>query len=139
MSNRVKKPSPSTNVLFVPLNKLKKSAKNVRKVPHSKADIMALAASIIASACSNIRLSSRRSGQAQADRQLSGQCRRGPPPCTAAACQEERDQSGRADPLDMAVYWHSTVDGYFGRAPKNAYLRPCVKASPRTPPSASPP
>jgi hypothetical protein len=25
-----------------------------------------------------------------------------------------------ADPLDMAVYWHSTVEGYFGRAPADA-------------------
>jgi ParB family chromosome partitioning protein len=30
----------------VPLNKLKKSEKNVRKVPHTKAEIKALAASI---------------------------------------------------------------------------------------------
>ena len=32
--------------MFVPLNRLKKSPKNVRKVPHTKADIQALAASI---------------------------------------------------------------------------------------------
>jgi hypothetical protein len=46
MSSRTKNPSQSTNVIFVPLNKLKKSPKNVRKIPHTKADITALAASI---------------------------------------------------------------------------------------------
>ena len=35
-------------VLFIPLNKLKKSPRNARKTPHSKADIEALAASIAA-------------------------------------------------------------------------------------------
>jgi ParB family chromosome partitioning protein len=34
--------------VFVPLNRLKKSPKNVRKVPHTKADIRAMAASIAA-------------------------------------------------------------------------------------------
>ena len=48
MSSRTKNPPQSTNVLFVPLGKLKKSPKNVRKVPHTKADINALAASIAA-------------------------------------------------------------------------------------------
>ena len=47
MSNRGKK-DVSENILFVPLNKLKKSPKNVRKVPHTKADIKAFAASIAA-------------------------------------------------------------------------------------------
>jgi hypothetical protein len=41
MSNRTKNLSQGTNVLFVPLGKLKKSPKNVRKVPHTKADITA--------------------------------------------------------------------------------------------------
>lgn len=35
-------------VLFIPLNKLKKSPRNARKTPHAKADIEALAASIAA-------------------------------------------------------------------------------------------
>jgi ParB family chromosome partitioning protein len=48
MSNRTKNLSQSKKVLFVPLGKLKKSPKNVRKVPHTKADITALAASIAA-------------------------------------------------------------------------------------------
>ncbi len=48
MSNRNKSLSQSTKLLFVPLAKLKKSPKNVRKVPHTKADISALAASIAA-------------------------------------------------------------------------------------------
>lgn len=44
-----KKNTPkSGDTLFVPLNKLKKSPKNVRKVPHTKAEIAALAASIAA-------------------------------------------------------------------------------------------
>jgi|HubBroStandDraft_6_1064221.scaffolds.fasta_scaffold97241_1 ParB family chromosome partitioning protein len=44
-----KKNTPkSGDTLFVPLNKLKKSPKNVRKVPHTKAEIEALAASIAA-------------------------------------------------------------------------------------------
>jgi ParB family chromosome partitioning protein len=38
----------SGTVLFIPLNKLKKSPRNVRKTPHPKADIEALAASIAA-------------------------------------------------------------------------------------------
>ncbi|MCX5512847.1 chromosome partitioning protein ParB [Kaistia algarum] len=42
--------APATNgaVLFVPLNKLKKSPRNARKTPHSEAHIEALAASIAA-------------------------------------------------------------------------------------------
>jgi ParB family chromosome partitioning protein len=48
MSNRTNIAAASKNILFVPLNKLKKSPKNVRKVPHTKADIKAFAASIAA-------------------------------------------------------------------------------------------
>ena len=47
MSNRSTK-DVSKNILFVPLDRLKKSPKNVRKVPHTKADIGAFAASIAA-------------------------------------------------------------------------------------------
>jgi ParB family chromosome partitioning protein len=47
MSNRSTK-DVSKNILFVPLNRLKKSPKNVRKVPHTSADIKAFAASIAA-------------------------------------------------------------------------------------------
>jgi ParB family transcriptional regulator, chromosome partitioning protein len=46
MSNRKKSATEASNIIFVQLMKLKKSPKNVRKVPHSNADIMALAASI---------------------------------------------------------------------------------------------
>jgi ParB family chromosome partitioning protein len=46
MSNRKKSAAEASNIFFVPLAKLKRSPKNVRKVPHSNADIMALAASI---------------------------------------------------------------------------------------------
>jgi ParB family chromosome partitioning protein len=46
MSNRTKE--AAANIIFVPLDKLKKSPKNVRKIPHTKADIEALAASIAA-------------------------------------------------------------------------------------------
>jgi ParB family transcriptional regulator, chromosome partitioning protein len=46
MSNRKNIPAAARNILFVPLHKLKKSPKNVRKVPHSNAEITALAASI---------------------------------------------------------------------------------------------
>jgi ParB family transcriptional regulator, chromosome partitioning protein len=46
MSNRTTK--DVSNILFVPLNKLKKSPKNVRKLPHTNADIQAFAASIAA-------------------------------------------------------------------------------------------
>jgi ParB family chromosome partitioning protein len=45
MSNRSTKDA-SKDILFVPLNRLKKSPKNVRKVPHTKAEIRAFAASI---------------------------------------------------------------------------------------------
>jgi len=47
MSNRAAK-DVSKNILFVPLDRLKKSPKNVRKVPHTSADIKAFAASIAA-------------------------------------------------------------------------------------------
>jgi ParB family chromosome partitioning protein len=45
MSNRTIKDA-SKDIVFVPLNRLKKSPKNVRKVPHAAADIKAMAASI---------------------------------------------------------------------------------------------
>jgi ParB family transcriptional regulator, chromosome partitioning protein len=45
MSDRTKIADGKT-LIVVPLGKLKKSPKNVRKVPHSKAEIRALAASI---------------------------------------------------------------------------------------------
>ena len=45
MSNRTKS-NATKKVILVPLDKLKKSPKNVRKMAHEKADIMALAASI---------------------------------------------------------------------------------------------
>jgi ParB family chromosome partitioning protein len=47
MSNRTIA-AASKNTVFVPLAKLQKSPKNVRKVPHTKAEIKALAASIAA-------------------------------------------------------------------------------------------
>jgi ParB family chromosome partitioning protein len=47
MSNRTAKDA-SKDIVFVPLSRLKKSPKNVRKVPHTKADIKAFAASIAA-------------------------------------------------------------------------------------------
>src|SRR5262249_25820531 len=47
MTSKNKKPK-SGDVLFIPLNKLKKSPKNVRQMPHTKAEIEALAASIAA-------------------------------------------------------------------------------------------
>lgn len=46
MSDRTKHASLSKNLVLVPLDKLKKSPKNVRKIPHTKAEIVALAASI---------------------------------------------------------------------------------------------
>jgi ParB family chromosome partitioning protein len=46
MSNRTNIAALNKNILFVPLDRLKKSPKNVRKVPHTKADINAFAASI---------------------------------------------------------------------------------------------
>jgi ParB family transcriptional regulator, chromosome partitioning protein len=48
MSNRANVASATKNILFVPLSKLKKSPKNVRKLPHTKAEIKAFAASIAA-------------------------------------------------------------------------------------------
>ena len=47
MSNRTNA-AAAKNIVFVPLGKLKKSPKNVRKVPHTTADIRAFAASIAA-------------------------------------------------------------------------------------------
>jgi ParB family chromosome partitioning protein len=46
--NKTKEAPVSGTVLFIPLNKLKKSPCNARKTPHPKADIEALAASIAA-------------------------------------------------------------------------------------------
>ena len=46
MSNRKNIPAEARKLVFVPLAKLKKSPKNVRKVPHAQAEIAALAASI---------------------------------------------------------------------------------------------
>jgi hypothetical protein len=46
MSDRTKVAAEAKTILFVPLNKLKKSPKDVRKMPHAKADTQALAASI---------------------------------------------------------------------------------------------
>lgn len=48
MSDRSKIAAASKNIVFVSLDKLKRSPKNVRQVPHTKADIQALAASIAA-------------------------------------------------------------------------------------------
>ena len=48
MSNRTNIAAASKDIVFVPLNKLKKSPKNVRKLPHTSADIKAFAASIAA-------------------------------------------------------------------------------------------
>lgn len=48
MSNRTELAAASKNLVLVPLNKLKKSPKNVRKTPHTKAEIQSLAASIAA-------------------------------------------------------------------------------------------
>jgi ParB family chromosome partitioning protein len=48
MSDRTKVAAEAKTILFVPLNKLKKSPKDVRKMPHAKADTQALAASISA-------------------------------------------------------------------------------------------
>jgi ParB family transcriptional regulator, chromosome partitioning protein len=48
MSGRAKAAAQAKDLVSVPLNRLKKSPKNVRKIPHTKADIEALAASIAA-------------------------------------------------------------------------------------------
>ena len=48
MSNRKNLPADAKKIVLVPLGKLKKSPKNVRKIPHTKADIQSLAASIAA-------------------------------------------------------------------------------------------
>jgi len=47
VSNRTIKDA-TKDILFVPLSRLRKSPKNVRKMPHTKADIKAFAASIAA-------------------------------------------------------------------------------------------
>ncbi|MEA2991534.1 MAG: ParB family transcriptional regulator, chromosome partitioning protein [Alphaproteobacteria bacterium] len=47
MTKRKNASSPASgSVLFIPLNKLKKSPRNARKTPHTKAEVAALAASI---------------------------------------------------------------------------------------------
>jgi hypothetical protein len=86
MSNRTAHAAASKDILFIPLGKLKKSPKNVRKVPHTKADIKAFAASIAALGMlqsSVVEPELKR----QANRQLSGQCP-GRPPSRATAPRE---------------------------------------------------
>lgn len=46
MTTRNKREPKNGDVIFVPLNRLKKSPRNARKTPHAKVDIAALAASI---------------------------------------------------------------------------------------------
>ena len=41
-------PAEAATTLYIPLDRLKKSPKNARKIPHPKADIESLAASIAA-------------------------------------------------------------------------------------------
>jgi ParB family transcriptional regulator, chromosome partitioning protein len=48
MSNRQNLPAKARKIVLVPLGKLKKSPKNVRKILHAKTDIQSLAASIAA-------------------------------------------------------------------------------------------
>lgn len=48
MSNKTDIADAAKCLLLVPFHKLKKSPKNVRKVPHTKADVKAIAASIAA-------------------------------------------------------------------------------------------
>lgn len=73
MSDRRNIAAASRNIVLVPLSKLKKSPKNVRQVPHTKADLQALSASI--------------------------QCRRGPPSRAIASRQAQGNQARRADLL----------------------------------------
>lgn len=85
----------SSTVLFVPLNKLKKSPNNARKTPHLKADIEALAAQ---------RRAAKPRGRArvrwqETDRQLSGHHRRGTQARATAASQAQGDHQIRTDPL----------------------------------------
>jgi ParB family chromosome partitioning protein len=49
MTTDTQQTAETGSTLFIPLHRLKKSPKNVRKTPHPKADIEALAASIAAS------------------------------------------------------------------------------------------
>ncbi len=48
MTAKIETVPESGSVIFIPLNKLKKSPKNARKTPHSEAEVEALAASIAA-------------------------------------------------------------------------------------------
>ena len=76
MSNRLAIAAEAKKIVFVPLGKLKKSPKNVRKVPHTKADIKALAASIAAlGMLQNPVVEPELGSGGQTDRPLSGQCR----------------------------------------------------------------
>jgi hypothetical protein len=55
MTAKTQQPAETETTLFIPLNRLKKSPKNVRKTPHPQADIEALAASIRSMRCSRSR------------------------------------------------------------------------------------
>ena len=82
MSNRKKESAQARNLIFVPLPKLKKSPKNVRKVPHSQGgDHGARGQYNGHSACCNIPSSSRRSAQkASQQATISSMPASGPPP-----------------------------------------------------------
>ncbi|WP_051389682.1 hypothetical protein [Bradyrhizobium sp. Ec3.3] len=76
MSNRKTVPAEARNIVMVPLGKLKKSPKNVRKVPHTESEIASLAASIATVGMLQFPVIEPELGpQEQTDRQFSGQCR----------------------------------------------------------------
>jgi ParB family chromosome partitioning protein len=79
--NRKNIPAEARNLVFVTLPKLKKSPKNVRKVPHSKAEVAALAASIASLGLLQFPVVEPEPWpEGQAHRQLPCQRRRRPPP-----------------------------------------------------------
>jgi hypothetical protein len=92
--------------LFVPLNKLKKSPKNARKVPHSEASIEAYAASIAAKGILQNSSSSRRWMRMASRPDHRG----GPAARPAAPGQAQGDQEERADPLHRRHHQRSARD-----------------------------
>jgi hypothetical protein len=136
MSDRTKVAAQAKNIVFVPLNRLKKSPKNVRKIPHTKADIRSLAASIGAIGMiqypvvePDISAHGKPSGfylvnAAEGSRQL---------PCT---CEQGADRGGRArsgDGTSGQEHYRNEKDRYgqrCGRAVVRQGLAPQVLRTP---------
>ncbi len=92
MTAKAKIEGESGNVIFIPLNRLKKSPKNARKTPHSEAEIEALAASIAAKGLlQNLVVEPERDGEGCETGELPRHDWRGSPSRSPAAGETQAD------------------------------------------------